>query len=33
MFVDGALVSLANNASPLVLTAGSNNYIEATRAG
>ncbi|MBK7181039.1 MAG: hypothetical protein IPH82_28315 [Chloroflexi bacterium] len=29
MFVDGALVSIANNASPLVLTAGSNNYIEA----
>ena len=33
MFVDGSLVSIANNTSPLVLTAGSNNYIEATRAG
>ena len=33
MFVDGSLVSIANNASPLALTAGSNNYIEATRAG
>lgn len=31
--VDGALTSIANNASALVLTASSNNYIEATRAG
>lgn len=33
MVVDGALTSIANNASALVLTASSNNYIEATRAG
>lgn len=33
MVVDGVLTSIANNASALVLTASSNNYIEATRAG
>ena len=33
MVVDGVPTSIANNASPLVLAASSNNYIEATRAG
>lgn len=33
MVVDGVLTPIANNASPLVLTASNNNYIEATRAG
>jgi len=33
LLVDGVLTSIANNAAALVLTASSNNYIEATRAG
>ena len=33
MLVDGVLTAIANNAAALALTASSNNYIEATRAG
>ena len=33
LLVDGVLTSIANNASTLLLTANTNNYIEATRAG
>lgn len=33
MLVDGALTVIANNAAALVLSASTNNYIEATRAG